>query len=170
MKKYIFTESQLKKIIDSELGERSRSLAMTHKKRLFPKSAMDSNPDRFKEYDKEVKGIEESSPSPLKVSTTDGKYEIFAMGGFIKDNWGNTMCSKVAGFAQGIESLKKLEDGSVEIIAKGDFKESRILSPEDTKSLLFTLRQGKDWSTSSGGASITIGKSLVPFCKKEWGS
>jgi hypothetical protein len=24
---------------------------------LFPKSAMMSNPDRFKEYDKEVKGI-----------------------------------------------------------------------------------------------------------------
>jgi hypothetical protein len=57
MKKYVFTESQLKKIIDRELDERSRSLANTRKKRLFPKSAMMSNPDRFKEYDKEVKGI-----------------------------------------------------------------------------------------------------------------
>lgn len=170
MKKYIFTEAQLKKIIDSEIDERSRSLAMTRKKRLFPKSAMMSNPDRFKEYDKEVKDIEESSPSSLKVSTTDGKYEIFAMGGFVKDNWGNTMCAKVAGFAQGIKSLKKQSDGSVEIVATDDFKESRILSPEETKALLFTLRQGKDWSTSSGGATITIGKSLVPFCKKEWRS
>lgn len=57
--KYIITESQLKKIIDSELDERSRSLANTHKKRIFPKSAIMSNPDRFKEYDKEVKGIDE---------------------------------------------------------------------------------------------------------------
>jgi hypothetical protein len=59
MKKYIFTESQMKKIIDSELEERSRSLANTRKKRVFPKSAMMSNPDRFKEYDKEVKGIKD---------------------------------------------------------------------------------------------------------------
>jgi hypothetical protein len=57
MKKYVFTESQLKKIIDKELDERSRSLANTRKKRLFPKSAMMSNPDRCKEYDKEVKGV-----------------------------------------------------------------------------------------------------------------
>lgn len=59
MKKYIFTESQMKKIVDSELEERSRSLANTRKKRAFPKSAMMSNPDRFKEHDKEVKGIKD---------------------------------------------------------------------------------------------------------------
>lgn len=57
--KYIITESQLKKIIDSEIDERSRTLANTRKKRLFPKSAMMSNPDRFKEYDKQVKDIKE---------------------------------------------------------------------------------------------------------------
>ena len=57
--KFIVTESQLKKIINSKLDERSRSLANTRKKRLFPKSAMMSNPDRFKEYDKEVIGINE---------------------------------------------------------------------------------------------------------------
>lgn len=59
MKKYIFTEGQLKKIIDGELEERSRSLAMTRKKRLFSKSEMMSNPDRYKEYDKELKDIDE---------------------------------------------------------------------------------------------------------------
>ena len=57
--KYIITESQFKKIIDSEIDERSRTLANTRKKRLFPKNAMMSNPDRFKEYDKEVKDIKE---------------------------------------------------------------------------------------------------------------
>jgi hypothetical protein len=57
--KYIITESQLKKIIDSEIDERSRTLANTRKKRIFPKSALMSNPDRFKEYDKEVKNIKD---------------------------------------------------------------------------------------------------------------
>ena len=57
--KYIITESQLKKIIDSEIDERSRTLANTRKKRIFPKSAMMSNPNRFKEYDKEVKNIKD---------------------------------------------------------------------------------------------------------------
>lgn len=64
--KYIITESQLKKIIDSELDERSRSLANTRKKRIFPKSAIMSNPDRFKEYDKEVKGLNEEEETDIK--------------------------------------------------------------------------------------------------------
>jgi 4a-hydroxytetrahydrobiopterin dehydratase len=42
---------------EEEIDERSRSFAFTRKKRLFPRSAMMSNPDRFKEYDKEVKRI-----------------------------------------------------------------------------------------------------------------
>lgn len=54
-----------------EIGERSRSFAFTRKKRLFPKSAMKSNPDRFKKYDKEVKGIEEN----MDMSELD--YESF---------------------------------------------------------------------------------------------
>jgi hypothetical protein len=61
--KYIITESQLKKIIDSEIDERSRTLANTRKKRIFPKSAMMSNPDRFKEYDKEVRDVKEDISS-----------------------------------------------------------------------------------------------------------
>jgi hypothetical protein len=50
---------------EGEIDERSRSLAFTRKKRLFPKSAMISNPDRFKEYDKEVKGINEEKTSEV---------------------------------------------------------------------------------------------------------
>ena len=76
--KFIVTESQLKKIINSKLDERSRSLANTRKKRLFPKSAMMSNPDRFKEYDKEVKGIEDeldetSSENKLSLNESETK-------------------------------------------------------------------------------------------------
>lgn len=50
---------------EGEIDERSRSFAFTRKKRLFPKSAMMSNPNRFKEYDKEVKGINEEKTSEV---------------------------------------------------------------------------------------------------------
>jgi hypothetical protein len=50
---------------EGEIDERSRSFAFTRKKTLFPKSAMMSNPDRFKEYDKEVKGINEEKTSEV---------------------------------------------------------------------------------------------------------
>jgi acetyl-CoA carboxylase beta subunit len=46
---------------EGDVNERSRSFANTRKMRLFPKSAMKSNPDRFKKYDKEVKGIDEET-------------------------------------------------------------------------------------------------------------
>jgi len=59
--KIIITENQLKLLVQNDLKEKSRSFAFTRKKRLFPKSAMKSNPNRFKKYDKEVKGIEEKS-------------------------------------------------------------------------------------------------------------
>ena len=172
MKKYIFTEAQLKKIIDSEIDERSRSLANTRKKRLFPKSAMDANPDRFKEYDKEVKDVNEDSPSPSKVATSDGKYQIFASGGYLKDNWGNLMCTKVSHvvkiFAQGIKSLEKEDDGSITIVATDDIMNNRRLDPEKAKALLFSLRQGKDYTFKDGAATITIGKGVIDFCKTEW--
>jgi hypothetical protein len=50
---------------EGEIDERSRSFAFTRKKRLFPRSAMMSNPNRFKEYDKEVKGINEEKTSEV---------------------------------------------------------------------------------------------------------
>ncbi len=53
----IVTEDQFNKL-EGELKERSRSFAFTRKKRLFPKSALMSNPLRFKKYDKEIKDIE----------------------------------------------------------------------------------------------------------------
>lgn len=77
--KYIITESQLKKIIDGEIDERSRTLANTRKKRIFPKNALMSNPDRFKEYDKEVKDIKEEDDSTQ--NSEFGKFAETRMGG-----------------------------------------------------------------------------------------
>lgn len=42
---------------EEDVDERSRSFAFTRKKRLFTKSEMMANPDRYKEYDKETKGV-----------------------------------------------------------------------------------------------------------------
>lgn len=42
---------------EESLDELSRSFAFTRKKKLFPKSAIKSNPNRFKKYDKEIKDI-----------------------------------------------------------------------------------------------------------------
>ena len=60
--KIIISEQQfnlLKEEISKEVDERARTFANTRKKRLFPKSAMMSNPYRFKKFDKDVKGIDE---------------------------------------------------------------------------------------------------------------
>lgn len=63
-----FTDAVDKMVENEEsLDEASRSFAFTRKKRLFPKSAMMANPNRFKKYDKEVKGIEkELGDSPIE--------------------------------------------------------------------------------------------------------
>ena len=78
MKKLIITESQLRtlsislnendldyhKVDDAspesdeyDMDEGSRTLARTRKKRLFSKSEIMSNPNRFKLKDRELKGI-----------------------------------------------------------------------------------------------------------------
>ena len=45
-----------------EVDERARTLANTRKMRLFPLSAMKANPDRFSEYKKKIKGVDEQAP------------------------------------------------------------------------------------------------------------
>jgi len=42
---------------DEEIDERSRSFAFTRKKRLFSKSEIKSNPMRYKEYERILKGV-----------------------------------------------------------------------------------------------------------------
>lgn len=81
MKKFIFTESQLKTIIDNQLkeekpqskdvDERSRSFAFTRKKRLFSKSEMMANPNRYKQYDKEIKDITEDDEEMNKYAVIE---------------------------------------------------------------------------------------------------
>jgi|TARA_R110000796_G_scaffold246995_1_gene372150 hypothetical protein len=42
---------------ENEVGEGSRTLARTRKKRLFSKAEIMSNPNRYKLHDKKLKGI-----------------------------------------------------------------------------------------------------------------
>lgn len=50
---------------NQEVDERSRSFAFTRKKRLFSKSEMMANPDRYKKHDKELKEIDRYKFSEL---------------------------------------------------------------------------------------------------------
>lgn len=56
---YKFTNAVDKMMMsnDEEIDERSRSFAFTRKKRLFSKPEMMSNPLRYKEHDKKIKGL-----------------------------------------------------------------------------------------------------------------
>lgn len=70
------TESQIKNI-ESELDERSRTLANARKKRLFPKSAMMANPLRFKKYDKEVRDINEIQTRTKRILGKGREREVY---------------------------------------------------------------------------------------------
>ncbi len=178
MKKYIFTEAQLKKIIDSELGERSRSLAMTRKKRLFPKSAMDSNPDRFKEYDKEVKdiedeGVEESLNEGMLSYGNPSKYTLSPSGGFLKDNMGNLLCVQVdsfltGAFPQGIDNMWNTKDGGAVIVPTKSKVGNIMVQPSEFKNMMEKLKSGGTVVMEKSGATIKIGKGLVNWSKSQW--
>jgi len=73
--KIIIRESQLNKIMDTELGERSRSFAFTRKKRLFPKVAKKYASNRFREYEREVGEVEVRQKNPLGAGLYHRVYE-----------------------------------------------------------------------------------------------
>lgn len=74
--KLMLTESQIDKI-KSELDERGRTLANTRKKRLFPKSAIMSNPLRFKEFDKERMDLNEIQTRTKKLLGKGREREVY---------------------------------------------------------------------------------------------
>lgn len=77
--KILVSEEQLKKIIDGEIDERSRSLANTRKKRLFSKVAMKYSPNRFKLQDKKMKRlVEEEEVDEVRTQNK----EMFDRGAF----------------------------------------------------------------------------------------
>lgn len=79
IKKYYnstMNESQ-NKHIESELGERGRTLANTRKKRLFPKSAIMANPLRFKEYDREKVDLNEIKTRTKKILGKGREREVY---------------------------------------------------------------------------------------------
>jgi len=60
----ILTESQIKNLLriiceDKDIDERSRSFAFTRKKRLFSKNEIMANPNRYKLWDKKLRGLAE---------------------------------------------------------------------------------------------------------------
>jgi hypothetical protein len=62
---------------EEELAERGRTFANTRKKRLFPKSAMMANPLRFKEYDKEVRDLDEVQTRTKRILGKGREREVY---------------------------------------------------------------------------------------------
>jgi hypothetical protein len=72
--KIIISENQfniLKENMEKDVDERARTFANTRKKRLFPKSALMSNPDRFKKFDKDLKGIDEQPLTDKQIKSIE---------------------------------------------------------------------------------------------------
>jgi hypothetical protein len=110
------------------------------------------------------------------LSSTDGKYTLSVNGGWLTDNLGNTMCVKVDApwpigtFAQGVKNAWKNKDGSGTIQPQGSKIGNIDMSKADVDAVLAKLKSGGTYKTTKSGATITIGKGLVSWCKKEWGS
>ena len=64
----------------------------------------------------------------------------------------------------------KKSDGSGIIVPNGSKIGNIELNPYEVKTALTSLSSGKDYVTTKSGAKITIGKSIVGFCKKDWTS
>lgn len=168
MKKIIVTEAQFKRLMDNELEEYSRSLAFTRKKRLFPKNAVDANPDRFKEFDKE----EVLNEGTLSYGNPT-KYSLTPAGGFLKDNSGNTLCVQVYSlltgtFPQGIDNMWNTKDGGAVIVPTKSKIGNIMVQPSEFKNMMEKLKSGGTVTMEKSGATIKIGKGLVGWCKKEW--
>lgn len=72
--KIVLTETQLKKIIDGEIDEKSRSFAFTRKKRLFPEPAKKYAKNRFRFADRELE--EQGWTDPVKAASGPQKCGI----------------------------------------------------------------------------------------------
>ena len=126
-----------------------------------------------------VKRVISEEKKPLiseGLTSTDGKYTLTASGGWITDNLGNTMCVKVDApwpigtFAQGVKNAWKNKDGSGVIQPQGSKIGAIDMSKADVDAVLAKLKAGGTYKTTKSGATITIGKGLVSWCKKEWAS
>jgi hypothetical protein len=110
------------------------------------------------------------------LTNDDKSYSLEVEGGWLKDNKGNKMCVKVEAswpigtFAQGVKNLFKNKNGGATMVPNGSKIGNIDLSKNELNNVLNTLKMGKDYKTSKAGSTITIGKGVVSFCKKDWNS
>ena len=109
------------------------------------------------------------------VSIKNPNFSLTADGsGWLKDNEGRSMCVKVEAswpvgtFAQGIKNIFSKSDGGIVIVPTGSKIENIDMSKDELISLARTITSGKPFKTNKSGATITIGKSLVNWCKSQW--
>ena len=121
------------------------------------------------------KVIKEERITEGKVSVDKPNFTVIADGsGWLKDGNGSLMCVKVEApwpvgtFAQGIKNIHPNEDGGATIVPTGSKIGNINITGKEFITLASTIIGGSPFTANKSGAKITIGKSIVPFCKKEW--
>ena len=102
-------------------------------------------------------------------------YKVINSNGWLKDSKGDLMCVKVVAstgkvFAQGISNIKSDGAGGA-VIEPTDAMwgfGSIPMDKNEVATVLKTLKSGGTSKTPATGATIYIGKSLVPWCKAQW--
>jgi hypothetical protein len=123
-----------------------------------------------------IKKVVNEERKSINESVTVGDYTLSTEGGWIKDSKGNKMCVQVqAGFpfgtfAQGITALKQSSGGSLTIVPTGSKIGNIDVPKSELINLINNLKSGKTATMNKSGATIKIGKGLVPWCKSEWGN
>jgi hypothetical protein len=120
---------------------------------------------------------EETNLTEGSVSIKNPNFTITADGsGWLKDGKNNLMCVKVDApwpigtFAQGIKNIIPKKDGGATIIPTGSKIGNIEITGKEFLSLATSILNGSPYRIRKSGSDISIGKSIVPFCKKDWGS
>jgi len=124
---------------------------------------------------KESQLINEGTPSSVYNEKYD--YKLSADGtGWLKSNKGETMCVKVESgmlfgtFPQGIKELIKTGNGGFEIVPTKSKIGNIEITKDEFNQLANSLELTGVYTVNKGGAKITIGSKVVPYCKSVWKS
>ena len=120
--------------------------------------------------------INESASNTTMFNPTY-KYTLTADGSGLLYGNNNPMCVKVelpfylgGTFAQGIKSLKNTGDGGFEIVPSKSKIGNIKISNYEFNQLSFSLKNLGYYVANKSGAKITIGPSILNWCKQQWKS
>ena len=114
---------------------------------------------------------------PTSVYNDKYDYKLSTDGsGWLRSNDGETMCVKVESgfpfgtFPQGIKELIKTGNGGFEIVPTKSQIGNIKITKDEFNQLAYSLEHKGIYTINKGGAKITIGSKVVPYCKSVWQS